>query len=404
MDRKAWLYVGIIYLLGLAITLIAFSAHNPGSEKLSTFLLLLLFSTLSLFYKPEAPSHQIYQPAQIYIFAGALLLNPFQFSVLIILSHLIEWIKERVARSEYLAAWYIQPFNICMHIIVGLTVQQVFGMINPGPQSMISYQALIGAAVAALVYLLMNHLIVGYALVLARGVSWTESGILDIENLFTDFTLNLLGYMTAVLCQLNPWLILTTLAPLYLICRALGVPHLKEQACKDAKTGLWNAEYFKDALDLELSRASRYGHSLTVVMADLDFLRNINNTYGHLGGDAVLIGVADELSLHFRDFDIVSRFGGEEFAILLPETYPQNAFHRIETIRERISKSVFIAPCTKAPISATMSFGIAGLNGQKLSCDEIIHQADIAVYDAKLKGRNRTSIYTQEIGETLGAI
>jgi diguanylate cyclase (GGDEF)-like protein len=216
--------------------------------------------------------------------------------------------------------------------------------------------------------------------------------------------MTVLGYVCAVLYQFNPWLILTPLAPLYLIYQALGVPQLKQQVNIDAKTGLWNSEYFKSALDLELRRAYRYGRALTVVMADLDFLRNINNTYGHLGGDAVLIGVANELTNHFRDFDIVSRFGGEEFAILLPETYPHNAHRRIEAIRERISESVFIAPTTKAPIKATMSFGIAGLNGQALSCDEIIHQADIAVYDAKLKGRNCTSIYTHEIGETLGAV
>lgn len=404
MTKKAWIYIGFIYLVGAALSAFAFLAYDPVVERLPTFLVLLLFTTLSQLFKSEAPSHQLYHPALVFVFAGVLLLDPFQFSALVIVSHLIEWIKERVTRSEYLAAWYIQPFNICMHIIVGHTAQQVFSRINPDPQILVSYQALIGAVLAALLYVLLNHLIVGYALVLARGVSWAESGILAIENLSTDFTMNILGYITAILCQINPWLILTTLTPLYLIYRALAVPRLKEQACKDAKTGLWNADYFKDALDLELNRAKRYGRSLTVVMADLDFLRNINNTYGHLGGDAVLIGVANELSQHFREFDIVARFGGEEFAILLPETYPHLAFHRIETIREKISELIFTAPTTKASIKATMSFGIAGLNGQRLSTDEIIHQADIAVYDAKLKGRNRTIIYTREIGETLGAI
>jgi diguanylate cyclase (GGDEF)-like protein len=210
-----------------------------------------------------------------------------------------------------------------------------------------------------------------------------------------------MGYIIAVLFKKNPWLILPALAPLYLIYRALAIPQLKQKANTDPKTGLWNAEYFREALEMELRRAKRFRHPLTVAMADLDLLRNINNAYGHLGGDAVLIGIAQILKKNFRDFDIVSRFGGEEFAILLPETHPENAYQHIEAIRLMIEETKFVAPTTGATIKATMSFGVSGNNGADLTAKQILHHADVAVYNAKITGRNRTSIYTEDITDPL---
>jgi diguanylate cyclase (GGDEF)-like protein len=402
MSNRAWFYIGCVYLLGGGLYIGATKAFDPEASQVLTFLILVVFTTLAQLFKSEAPSHQLYHPALVFLFAGVLLLNPFLFASVVIISHVIEWVKERLTKSDHLADWYIQPFNICMHIILGFSAKAVFGLINLDPQSLTTNWAIIGASIAAFMYTFFNHLIVGYALVLARGVSWKESGILDFENLSTDYIMLVLGYMTAVLYQLNPWLILFPLAPLFLIKKALSVPQLEQLANKDSKTGLWNAEYFKSALELELNRARRYNRKLTVVMADIDLLRNINNTYGHLGGDSVLVGVAQILIGHFRDFDIVARFGGEEFAILLPETHPKIAYNRIESVRRGIETAVFEAPTTKASIRATMSFGIAGLNGDDESVNEIIHRADVAVYDAKLKGRNCTTIYTQEIGQMLG--
>jgi diguanylate cyclase (GGDEF)-like protein len=372
-------------------------------SQLPAFFILTLLAILTQLLKSLAPGHQAYHPALIFIFAGALLLDPFLFGLLIILSHLIEWLKERFTTDDtHLRAWYIQPFNIGMHILLGLSAQTVFKYINPDSLILTSNPAIIAALCAAVTYVLLNHFMVGVALVLARGISWKESDILNFENLSTDFVMFVMGYIVAILHQLNSWLIVTALTPLYLIYRALSVPKLKQQANTDSKTGLWNAEYFIHALDVELMRSTRYRRPLSVIMADIDLLRNINNTYGHLGGDAVLIGVAKILTEHFREYDIICRFGGEEFAILLPETSPGSAYSRVEDVRKSIQKASFKSPMTQANIKATMSFGIAGVNGQEINSREIIHQADIAVYDAKLNGRNRTTIFSEEIADLLG--
>jgi GGDEF domain-containing protein len=99
--------------------------------------------------------------------------------------------------------------------------------------------------------------------------------------------------------------------PLYLVHSTLRVPALERKTEVDPKTGLFNHEYFKKQLSNELARANRFDRPISVILADLDLLRNVNNTYGHLAGDEVLIGVAHAMKSAVRDYDVVSRFGGE---------------------------------------------------------------------------------------------
>ncbi len=136
-------------------------------------------------------------------------------------------------------------------------------------------------------------------------------------------------------------------------------------------------------------------------MGNLDLLRNINNTYGHVAGDVVLVEIAKILQKDVRDYDIVARFGGEEFAILMPEVTPQEALPRVEEIRREIAAQGFEITTSVVPIRATMSFGIAGWDGEEIDTTDLIHNADMALYHAKLNGRNLTSIYSEEKTSTL---
>ncbi len=173
------------------------------------------------------------------------------------------------------------------------------------------------------------------------------------------------------------------------------MPALERKTEIDAKTGLFNASYFDKALDTEIKRSTRLSRPLTVVMADLDLLRNINNTYGHIAGDEVLIGVANILRNSVRQYDVVSRFGGEEFAIMMPETLAEDIVGHIESIRRKIELAEFAVETSDTPIKATMSFGIAGREGPEQTSKALIHNADAALYHSKLNGRNRIYIYTE---------
>jgi diguanylate cyclase (GGDEF)-like protein len=374
---------------GLALILLALPCPAQSSLEWLTFAALTALATLAQLFKAEVNSRQSYYATPVFIFAGVLVLPPLLLALLIVISYTIEWAKERLVNSPLLRAWYIQPFNIATHIIAGIAAQQIFMAINGAPMAFQTPLAVLAVALAALLYTLCNHVLIGLALFLARGVSLRDSGILDLENLLTDLVLLCLGYTVAVLWTLNPWLIAPALAPLLLIYRALTIPLLKQEAQTDAKTGLLNARYFAKLFEAELERARRFDRPLALIVADLDLLRNINNTYGHLAGDVVLSGIGQNIRASIRDYDIAARFGGEEFVIALPETGPREAYEVAERLRLAVQAASFVVTTSPTPIRATMSLGVACFPGDATTQKSLIHAADVAVYQAKVGGRNR---------------
>jgi diguanylate cyclase (GGDEF)-like protein/putative nucleotidyltransferase with HDIG domain len=198
-----------------------------------------------------------------------------------------------------------------------------------------------------------------------------------------------LGYIIAILWDLNPALILPALSPLALMYHALKVPQLQQEAQTDAKTGLLNPRHFNRCYAEEMARAQRFNRPLALIMADLDLLRTINNTYGHLAGDVVISGIGKIIRTQVRDYDITGRFGGEEFAIILPETSVGEAIAVAERIRRAIEEADFKVSTHPTPIHATMSLGVACFPDDATTVTELSHKADVAVYQAKLRGRNQ---------------
>jgi diguanylate cyclase (GGDEF)-like protein len=143
------------------------------------------------------------------------------------------------------------------------------------------------------------------------------------------------------------------------------------------------------------------------MMADLDYLRTINNTYGHLAGDAVIAGIGKIIDTSLRGYDIAGRFGGEEFVIVLPETDIEGARDVAERLRNAVEVASFQASTTSTPIRATISIGVAFLDATMEVPDDLIQRADEAAYQAKSSGRNRITIIppllTKPIRETHAA-
>jgi diguanylate cyclase (GGDEF)-like protein len=225
---------------------------------------------------------------------------------------------------------------------------------------------------------------------LARGKSYRESGLFALGSLSTEIVLAALGVALAVVWSIAPPLVPFVLAPLVVVYRSLRLPSLELAARLDGKTELFNARYFATALDAELERAKRFGRPLSIILADLDLLREVNNTYGHLAGDAVLRGVADILREQLRPFDIAGRFGGEEYSVALPEASHELALAIAERIRKAVAETPFRLPGDGGEVYATLSIGVATYP-ENQTVDDLIHQADLALYRSKALGRNRVS-------------
>ena len=162
----------------------------------------------------------------------------------------------------------------------------------------------------------------------------------------------------------------------------------------DKLTGVPNRRTLVTELFDEVERANRYGRPLSVAFVDIDHFKAVNDTYGHGVGDIVLRGVAQALHANLRATDMVGRFGGEEFMLILTETNVEEGAVLTEKLRMIISRLKF--PVEETPeLTVTISIGIAGGLGSRLSSDELVRDADAAMYSAKSLGRNQTYIFAE---------
>jgi diguanylate cyclase (GGDEF)-like protein/putative nucleotidyltransferase with HDIG domain len=349
-------------------------------------LLLSIFAAVTHTLKVEgATARSSYQISWIAYGASFVLLTPAETMVVLVAAHVAEWFWHR-------SLWYIALFNLTAFGIIAAIATLLWQTISAGsaPFTPISAGAFLAAAA---LFTVMNHLMVGLVIWLARGENLMRSGVFNTLTLMIDFVSFGMGIATGLVWLVNPYAVIFILSPLYLIYTTLQVPSLQHQTRLEPKTGLYNARFFADTLSTELERADKFNRPLTVVMADVDLLRNINNNYGHLAGDTVLIGIANTLREFVRDYDIVARFGGEEYAILMPETTLQQALPLIEQLRHKVATTAYEVSTSVTPLTVTMSFGVAEREIYGQTGEQIVHNADLSVYRAKSTTRNRVCYY-----------
>ena len=162
---------------------------------------------------------------------------------------------------------------------------------------------------------------------------------------------------------------------------------MKSQAHTDPLTGSYNRRFFFDLADAEISRSARYGHPLSMIMLDLDHFKNINDMFGHIAGDHVLRSVAERCQNSLRGTDRMGRFGGDEFAVLLPDTDLDGAAIIAERLRRIIADTPISAEGSL--ISLTASIGVSARTDSVHDLKSLLRQTDEAMYQAKKAGRNR---------------
>lgn len=170
---------------------------------------------------------------------------------------------------------------------------------------------------------------------------------------------------------------------------------LREQALKDPLTGLYNRRYLNETMPREIARTRRENIPLGIIISDIDHFKKINDTYGHQVGDRFLVELANLLTVNARGSDIVCRYGGEEFLLVLPGVAKDSAIMRAEEIRQLCSD--IIIPYEGRQLEVTLSIGIAIYPEHGLEAAEIILKADKALYVSKHRGRDCLTVWDEAI-------
>jgi diguanylate cyclase (GGDEF)-like protein len=167
---------------------------------------------------------------------------------------------------------------------------------------------------------------------------------------------------------------------------------MEHKAKTDYLTGLYNHRSFQSILTAEMARAGRHAHPLSLLIIDLDYLKQVNDRFGHMAGDAVIREVGEMIGSECREYDLPARYGGEEFTVILPETNLADALELAERLRERIGSRPY-----SGVGHVTASVGVANYPTNALGKEELVRVADRALYDAKNSGRNRVSHFDHEL-------
>ena len=222
--------------------------------------------------------------------------------------------------------------------------------------------------------------------------------ILGPEVLYNSIAELCLGVVVAFAAARSAFVLFFALPLVILLQRSLRHAQLVNSSRIDSKTGLLNAGTWQREAALEVTRAARRRTPVAVALLDIDHFKKVNDTYGHLAGDAVLASIAAAAPALLREDDIVGRFGGEEFAILLPHTGAAEAAQVTERLRAAIPRIAIPGGGSVRPVPSgiTVSIGVAVSAGATRDLVEFLATADHALYQAKNTGRNRVHIISDQ--------
>jgi diguanylate cyclase (GGDEF)-like protein len=243
----------------------------------------------------------------------------------------------------------------------------------------------------------------GHQLLILAAIKLSNSSVrlsdvmLNREALQADFAEFDLGVLITVVIGVNPVLAIIAVPTVLLARRFIMHAQLLAQSRIDSKTGLLNASTWEAEATIELARAVRTDTPLSIALVDIDHFKMVNDTHGHLVGDKVLRAVTDALRSQLRSYDLAGRFGGEEFALLLPHAREPDAISIAERLRTHVAGMAI--PVDDLDESAgfvrlTISVGVSSLDGVSRELTDMMAAADTALYHAKETGRNKTHAIT----------
>ncbi|HET9142393.1 GGDEF domain-containing protein [Actinophytocola sp.] len=394
--RRVIGYVLFVDVVAVLITLLTVLRTPVPRTNLGIFALLLVFSLgFGEASRPVERMHRRYLRTpfmdlnSVWIFAAALLLHPVLAATVILVLHLHRWVRvahRAVHRVTFSAAAQVGSVLATTGVLVLTGYYQDFGAL---PRDLAGFGVVVAAGA---VFLVVNSVLVGAVVALSianpnlRRVTpdWGDYGL-------EGATLALGGLLAWTLVDWPAMALAIVGVTLVLHGRVL-IRQLREAARTDPKTGLLNPTAWYDAARRELERAGRHGTTVGVLIIDLDHFKQVNDDHGHLVGDEVLVAVAKAINGQVRGYDLVGRFGGDEFVVLLPGIAGADLAAVAERIRGTIATLVLNTTGSHGVVpfrGQTASIGVALFPRHGDALDAILRAADGALFDAKSGGRDR---------------
>lgn len=331
--------------------------------------------------------------SSVWTFAAALLLPPVLTAAVIVTTYAHLW--QRVWRPAEVPL-YRHLFTTATVVLAATAAHVVIGFADGLPTAPDDLAGVVGIAVAVVAYLTVNTALVAGAICLSKAGARLRDLLGRLDDNALELATLCMGALAATALGSAPGLVVLALPPILVLHRAVLVRQLEEVASTDAKTGLLNAAGWQMQSIRAARRARRSSTGAAVLMLDLDHFKAVNDAHGHLAGDDVLAAVAAALRSGVRAHDLVGRFGGEEFVVLLPDL-PKGAAGRSElvAVAERLRRQVArlevvidTAAGAQTIGGLSVSIGGASLPPDGADLDEVLRIADASLYAAKRAGRN----------------
>jgi diguanylate cyclase (GGDEF)-like protein len=333
----------------------------------------------------------------VWFFAGVLLLPPPLIAALLVISYGHSWV--RVYRRRAVA--HRKVFSAATVVLACAAAYAVLAAIYPGTDQSFAValdgpMALVAVTAAGALYRLVNYGLVVLVLIATNPDRPARKALGHASDQLMIAGAVGLATGIAVVMTTRPWwtplLIVTVLA----LHTGLLLPQFRAAPRPDGKTGLFEPTFWADLTNDELDRARRLNGTLGVLLIDLDHFKRVNDGYGHLAGDVVLRAVADAIKHAVRGHDMVGRYGGEEFAVVLPGLKADGVHAAAERVRTAIAALAVSVPDldgdTRVVRGLTASVGAAVYPDHGTERTSLLLAADAALYDAKTGGRDRTRI------------
>ncbi|MFD4668262.1 diguanylate cyclase [Lentzea sp. NPDC058450] len=327
----------------------------------------------------------------VWLFAGVLVLPMPLLVALIVISYTHSWYRVYKRR----AVLFRKVFSAATVVLGSAVAQLVLGLFPDRAVDVDGPLGLLALVTAGALYWFINYAMVVTAIYFTNRQNPIRTALGNASDVLIVLASVGLGSGVAIILNWRPWLTPMLLLTVLALHMGLLLPQFRVAARTDSKTGLVDATFWHDVAERELQRARRLTSTVGVLILDLDHFKLINDTYGHLAGDRVLRAVADALKHSVRSYDLVGRFGGEEFAVLLPGVSTDEVKATAERIRFEIA-SLHILVVDRlgedqVVAGLTASVGAAVCPDTATELSPLLLAADEALYQAKSNGRDRVA-------------